>query len=43
MDMGADILVFPKGQRMYMVMLMSMGGRVPEETVRFLKDNITFK
>ncbi len=43
MGAGADVLVFFKGDRVYMVMLMSMGQSVPVDVVKFLKDNITFK
>ncbi len=40
---GADVLLFFKGQRIYMVMVMSMSGTFPGDTVRFLKENIHFK
>lgn len=43
MGMGADLLLFFKGERMYMVMLMSLGGSLPGDTVKFLKENIHFK
>jgi|GEM_PF-2735465 len=43
LDLGADILVFFKSDKTFVVMLMSMAGPVPPDTVKLLKDDITFK
>ena len=43
MGLGADIMVFFKSDKTFVVMLMSLEGPVSPDTVKFLKNDITFK